>query len=222
MKNMTMHQAKAMAIQVPSTRSSGCFHHSRSAGGRIALMDVPLYLANGMVRMSITPQSVYTTIGIRTPRNSSRNGLSSSCCVNGTGPVSSSSWLMSVSSFRKVYGACMLSCAVFAGLDLTQVVHCTQREAAWMLVSRRISMRGMLVDDRRMASLRKVAFACAALVLAITTLSAFIRLSAGGLGCEPWPRCYVEAAQATQPGNAAPATAAVAAARIAHRITAVA
>ena len=83
-------------------------------------------------------------------------------------------------------------------------------------------MRRMLVDDRRMASLRKVAFACAALVLAITTLSAFIRLSAGGLGCEPWPQCYARAARDAQQGNAAPATGAVAAARIAHRITAVA
>lgn len=83
-------------------------------------------------------------------------------------------------------------------------------------------MRRMLADDRRMASLRKVAFACAALVLAITTLSAFIRLSAGGLGCEPWPQCYAHVAQETQPGSAAPATAAVAGARVAHRITAVA
>ena len=33
MKNSTMHQTKAMTIQVPSTRSSGCFHQMRSDGG---------------------------------------------------------------------------------------------------------------------------------------------------------------------------------------------
>src|SRR5690606_21591300 len=39
MKNMIMHQTNAIAIQVPSTRSSGCFPQSRSAGGSIALVD---------------------------------------------------------------------------------------------------------------------------------------------------------------------------------------
>jgi hypothetical protein len=63
MKNMIMHQTKAMTIQVPSTRSNGCFHHSRSVGGSIALMrispelcDAFAYFATGMVRMSMTPQ----------------------------------------------------------------------------------------------------------------------------------------------------------------------
>lgn len=78
----------------------------------------------------------------------------------------------------------------------------------------------MLVDDRRIASLRKVAFASAVLILAITTLSAFIRLSAGGLGCEPWPQCYGQAFQTAEHG--VQASSAVAAARIAHRISAVA
>jgi O2-independent ubiquinone biosynthesis protein UbiU len=41
------------------------------------------YFASGIVRMSMTPQSVYTTIGISTPMNNSRNGLSSSCCSRG-------------------------------------------------------------------------------------------------------------------------------------------
>lgn len=66
-----------------------------------------------------------------------------------------------------------------------------------------------------------MAFACAALVLAITSLSAFIRLSRAGLGCEPWPQCRVQLLAASEPGAAAAGTA-VAAARIAHRVTAVA
>jgi cytochrome c oxidase assembly protein subunit 15 len=40
--------------------------------------------------------------------------------------------------------------------------------------------------QRRVSRLRKMAWLCAALVLAITSLSAFIRLSRAGLGCEPW------------------------------------
>ncbi|HYD77674.1 COX15/CtaA family protein [Ramlibacter sp.] len=67
-----------------------------------------------------------------------------------------------------------------------------------------------------MRTLRALAFACAALVLAITTLSAFIRLSRTGLGCEPWPQCYaVEALRIASMDNAA-----IGAARIAHRISA--
>lgn len=71
----------------------------------------------------------------------------------------------------------------------------------------------MFEVDRRMTTLRQLAWACAALVLAITTLSAFIRLSAAGLGCEPWPQCYAQSPQAAGP---------VAAARISHRVVAVA
>ena len=73
-----------------------------------------------------------------------------------------------------------------------------------------------------MASLRKVALACAVLVLAITSLSAFLRLSASGLGCEPWPQCYGQSLRDRQQGVAAPATSLVTAARITHRVAAVA
>lgn len=73
-----------------------------------------------------------------------------------------------------------------------------------------------------MASLRKVALACAVLVLAITSLSAFLRLSASGLGCEPWPQCYGQSLRDRQQGVAAPATGLVTAARITHRVAAVA
>lgn len=82
-------------------------------------------------------------------------------------------------------------------------------------------MQGMFGDIGRMASLRKVALACAVLVLAITSLSAFLRLSSSGPGCEPWPQCYGQSLRDRQLGIAAPATPLVAAARISHRIAAV-
>jgi cytochrome c oxidase assembly protein subunit 15 len=67
-----------------------------------------------------------------------------------------------------------------------------------------------------------MAIACAVLVLAITTLSAFIRLSRAGLGCEPWPQCRSEQVRAAREGTLAPPDGAVATARVLHRITAVA
>jgi cytochrome c oxidase assembly protein subunit 15 len=73
-----------------------------------------------------------------------------------------------------------------------------------------------------MASLRKLALACAALVLAITSLSAFLRLSSSGPGCEPWPQCYGQSLRDKQQGVAPPASGLVTAARISHRIAAVA
>ena len=82
-------------------------------------------------------------------------------------------------------------------------------------------MQKMFGDIGRMASLRKVALACVVLVLAITSLSAFLRLSASGLGCEPWPQCYGQSLRDRQQGAAAPATGIVTAARITHRVAAV-
>ncbi|MDP3759408.1 MAG: COX15/CtaA family protein [Ramlibacter sp.] len=73
-----------------------------------------------------------------------------------------------------------------------------------------------------MASLRKLALACAVLVLAITSLSAFLRLSASGLGCEPWPQCYGQSLRDRQQGVVTPPTGLVTAARISHRVAAVA
>ncbi len=72
-----------------------------------------------------------------------------------------------------------------------------------------------------MTLLRSMALACAVLVLAITSLSAFIRLSRAGLGCEPWPQCQAQVLREGTQGPAAAPAGAVAAARIAHRITAV-
>lgn len=71
-----------------------------------------------------------------------------------------------------------------------------------------------------MPTLRTLAIACAVLVLAITSLSAFIRLSRAGLGCEPWPQCYGQHARAAADATLAPATGLVATARVAHRIVA--
>jgi heme a synthase len=70
----------------------------------------------------------------------------------------------------------------------------------------------------RITTLTRVAWACAALVLAITSLSAFIRLSRAGLGCEPWPQCYT---RSTQVQAADPAGSLVTAARVTHRVVAV-
>jgi cytochrome c oxidase assembly protein subunit 15 len=67
-----------------------------------------------------------------------------------------------------------------------------------------------------------LALACAALVLAITSLSAFIRLSQAGLGCQPWPQCYAQSLEAAGQRAAPPTEGAVAVARITHRVVAVA
>ena len=74
---------------------------------------------------------------------------------------------------------------------------------------------------RRQVLLSRMAWVCAVLVLLITSLSAFIRLSKAGLGCEPWPQCYGQVLRAQQQG-AAPAEAdtATATARLAHRVIA--
>ncbi len=78
--------------------------------------------------------------------------------------------------------------------------------------------------DRRLSLLRRLAWLCAATVLAVTTLSAFIRLSNAGLGCADWPQCYgergLQAAAAT--GTRSHEVNATVVARIAHRVMAVA
>jgi cytochrome c oxidase assembly protein subunit 15 len=76
--------------------------------------------------------------------------------------------------------------------------------------------------DRRITALRKMALLCAALVLAITSLSAFLRLSRAGLGCEPWPQCYGQSINASPEAAAQPVATPVALARLAHRVTALA
>jgi len=82
-------------------------------------------------------------------------------------------------------------------------------------------MKNMSPVERRITTLRKMALLCAALVLAITSLSAFIRLSRTGLGCEPWPQCYTQGVHAAQDGITQPPSAPVALARMTHRVVAV-
>lgn len=81
----------------------------------------------------------------------------------------------------------------------------------------------MNITHQRQTWLRRAALLCAALVLAITSLSAFIRLSQAGLGCSEWPQCYGSRLRDAQQGHATSVTdsAAVVAARLTHRVVAV-
>ena len=83
-------------------------------------------------------------------------------------------------------------------------------------------MRCMIRSDDRMAWLRRLAWLCAVLVLAVTSLSAFIRLSKAGLGCSPWPQCYLQNLGPGDRGLPPLVGEAVATARVAHRVLAVA
>lgn len=67
----------------------------------------------------------------------------------------------------------------------------------------------------RTVLLQRTALICALLVFSIVGISAYIRLSAAGLGCAPWPQCY---------GQALPATpsAGIDVLRLLHRLLAVA
>lgn len=81
----------------------------------------------------------------------------------------------------------------------------------------------MNITERRQTWLRRIALLCTAMVFAITSLSAFIRLSQSGLGCSDWPQCYgsrMRDAQQGQPPVASDSEA-VKAARQAHRLVAV-
>ncbi|HEY0857643.1 MAG TPA: COX15/CtaA family protein [Albitalea sp.] len=80
----------------------------------------------------------------------------------------------------------------------------------------------MIHTDRRVMLLRRMAFVCAALVLAVTSLSAAIRLGKAGLGCEDWPQCYGQSLREAQRGDTAAAqeSQATAAARLVHRVAA--
>jgi heme a synthase len=75
---------------------------------------------------------------------------------------------------------------------------------------------------RRLHLVRRMALFAAVLMLATITLSAFMRLSQAGVGCEPWPGCYAQAARDAAQGVAAPVVAGhgVAAVRLAHRVVA--
>ena len=69
-----------------------------------------------------------------------------------------------------------------------------------------------------MKSMRRMVSVALALVLVITSTSAFIRLSQSGLSCRDWPACY--GAQAAAPAGAPAEDFPVFIARAAHRIAA--
>jgi cytochrome c oxidase assembly protein subunit 15 len=75
---------------------------------------------------------------------------------------------------------------------------------------------------RRLVFLRRLALICAAAVLTVTSLSAYIRLSKAGSGCADRPQCYGQSLRPLQqgvaPGTAEPA--AIRGARAAHRVVA--
>lgn len=75
---------------------------------------------------------------------------------------------------------------------------------------------------RRLHLVRRMALWCSLLMLATIALSAFMRLTQAGLGCEPWPGCYAQGARDAAQGLAAGTASgpAVAAARLAHRVVA--
>lgn len=73
---------------------------------------------------------------------------------------------------------------------------------------------------RRLIAVHRLALLCAVLLAAVTSLSALLRHSAAGLGCRPWPACYGQGERAVAGGASVPVGATIAAARLAHRITA--
>jgi cytochrome c oxidase assembly protein subunit 15 len=81
----------------------------------------------------------------------------------------------------------------------------------------------MNLTERRFVFLRRLALLCAVMVLAVTCLSAYIRLSKAGLGCADWPQCYGQSLRQLQQGAAVTADeqTATAVARLAHRMVAV-
>ncbi|MFZ2652044.1 MAG: COX15/CtaA family protein [Burkholderiaceae bacterium] len=76
--------------------------------------------------------------------------------------------------------------------------------------------------DRRLLLLRRLAGVCVALLLAVTSLSAYLRLSQAGLGCADWPRCYGQSLRELQQGVPVSAEEQVATAgvRLVHRVVA--
>lgn len=82
----------------------------------------------------------------------------------------------------------------------------------------------MTILDRRYFVLRRLALGCALAVLAVTILSAYLRLSKIGLGCDNWPQCYGQQQRQLQQGQAHSGadSVAIGAARAVHRALAVA
>ena len=81
----------------------------------------------------------------------------------------------------------------------------------------------MITVAERLKLLRRLAVICALMVFAVTSLSAYLRLSKAGLGCADWPQCYGQSLRQLQQGVAVSADeqTTTAAARLAHRTVAV-
>jgi heme a synthase len=80
----------------------------------------------------------------------------------------------------------------------------------------------MDLTERRLLLLRRLGGVCAALVLAVTSLSAFMRLTHAGLGCADWPQCYGQRLRQLQQGVpvSADEQSVIAAVRLVHRVVA--
>lgn len=79
----------------------------------------------------------------------------------------------------------------------------------------------MIDAPRRLALVGRLAAACSLLMLLTVVFSAYMRLSQAGLGCADWPACYGQFVRDEAPHVAAAGSgAAVAAARLAHRVVA--
>jgi len=83
---------------------------------------------------------------------------------------------------------------------------------------------GILRLNRRYRLLRRMATLCVVLVLALTSISAFLRLSQAGLGCAPWPQCYGSKLRQAQQGieTGAADSPSIVNVRLLHRAAAVA
>ncbi len=80
----------------------------------------------------------------------------------------------------------------------------------------------MISVEQRLQLLRRLAGLCAVMVLAVTSLSAYLRLDKAGFGCADWPQCYGQSLRQLQQGVAVSAEVqtATAAARLTHRVAA--
>ncbi len=78
--------------------------------------------------------------------------------------------------------------------------------------------------ERRLLLIRRLAGLCAVLVLAVTSFSAYLRLTHAGLGCADWPQCYGQSLRQAQQGVpvsvSADAQITTAVVRLAHRVLA--
>ena len=77
----------------------------------------------------------------------------------------------------------------------------------------------MHATDPRPKLLRRLAWLTLLLLLAVTCLSAYLRHSAAGLGCAPWPACFGQGERAAA-GAVVVGGQALTLARAAHRVTA--